>query len=897
MSKTVAVIDGNSLMHRAFHAVPPTMTAPDGTPTNAAFGFISMLVKFIETTHPDAIICAFDRGKPEFRIKALAQYKAQRPAMDLDLKPQFAVIEHLLTAMNIPVVAKEGWEGDDILGTVAARDEALGYHTLLVTGDKDAYQLVTDLTHVVTTKRGISDVVVYGPEEVKERYGVTPEQFTDFLGLKGDSVDNIPGVPGIGDKRAATMLQNYGNLEGIYENLDKFKGKQLENLVEHKDDAFLSRQVATIVCDADVDIDPSSVSFPSFDAQAVTKAFTDVRFMAHLNKVLGLLDEDAQENLKDSQFSFEGDLLEGKKAQDALDKYLNRTTPEKELDADCKDASSSRPAVSLAWAKDELGSLFGDHIQVAFHFDDTVALLEDDAARSALARVVREGYLVAFDIKTLLIETGVYPADRSEAAQVCIQELLSLQGFDVALAAYVVDSNMGTSSLAALMERYAGIVLAEEKDAKARLAQEASALAILVDPLNQALNRREVRNVYEDIDLPLVAVLAGMERVGAAIDLDHLSSLSQDAGAEIDRLRSAIYEAAGHEFNVDSPKQLSEVLFDEIGLTPKKKTQRGYSTDAKVLKDLSEEHELPGLVLEYREYAKIKSTYIDALPGMVKGDGRVHTSFNEMVTTTGRLSSSNPNLQNIPVRTDFGRNIRTCFVPLHEGEVFMSADYSQIELRLLAHLSGDEHLIDAFLSGEDFHARTASRVFGLPLDQITPQLRSRAKAVNFGIVYGQQAYGLSQSLQISFKEAQEMIDRYFTAYPDVRRFLDDIKKKAHDSGYATTIFGRRRYIPELKAKNPSQRSFGERTAMNHPMQGSAADIIKLAMRKVMIGLVEGDYKTRLMLQVHDELDLSVPQDEVEAVSALVKDCMEHVIDLSVPLVVDVGIGNNWAEAH
>lgn len=388
-----------------------------------------------------------------------------------------------------------------------------------------------------------------------------------------------------------------------------------------------------------------------------------------------------------------------------------------------------------------------------------------------------------------------------------------------------------------------------------------------------------------------------MERTGAALDVAHLKALNESTGAEVDRLRAAIYASAGHEFNVDSPKQLSEVLFDELGLTPKKKTRSGYSTNASVLKELTDEHELPGLMLEYREYAKIKSTYIDALPRMRAEDGRVHTSFNEMVTTTGRLSSSDPNLQNIPVRTDFGRQIRTCFVPLNAGEVFVSADYSQIELRLLAHLSGDEHLIASFNSGEDFHASTASRVFGVPMNDVTPQMRSRAKAVNFGIVYGQQAYGLSRSLRIPFYEAKEMIDRYFEVHPGVRAYLDDVVVQAHKDGYATTLFGRRRYIPELKAKNAAQRGFGERTAMNHPMQGTAADIIKLAMRQVQDELVARDLGARLMLQVHDELDLSVPESEVDEVSGLLTSVMESVVELSVPLLVDVSAGANWAEAH
>lgn len=872
MPKTVAVIDGNSLMHRAYHAVPPTMTAPDGTPTNAAFGFLSMLLKFIEMEQPDALVCAFDKGRPKFRMEALEQYKAQRPPMDEELKAQFPVIENLLAAMNVPVVALPGWEGDDILGTVAARDEELGYRTLLVTGDKDAYQLASDLTKIVTTKRGITDVVIYGPEEVEERYGVTPDQFTDFLGLKGDKADNIPGVPGIGDKKAASMLQAYGNLEGIYANLDKFKGKQLENLTNYKDDAFLSRQVATIVRDADFELDLESISFPNFNAEQVTEAFTDVCMMAHLAKILKLQGGEAASIDLGSWDNF----IEGDEAKAAI-----------ELPAE--------GYVPVAWALDPQASLFGDGLTLAVNLGDSTALFHDEEAKEALAFLVREREIATADAKSLL--QVVFPADTAQDSLVSRGEILDARMFDVALAAYVADSNNGAATLNALMERYAGAVLPDEKDPQKQVALQAAAIGALVDPLAQELEKEGARKVYDDIDLPLVGVLACMERTGAALDVGHLKALNESTGAEVDRLRAAIYASAGHEFNVDSPKQLSEVLFNELGLTPKKKTRSGYSTNASVLKELTEEHELPGLMLEYREYAKIKSTYIDALPRMRAEDGRVHTSFNEMVTTTGRLSSSDPNLQNIPVRTDFGRQIRTCFVPLGEGEVFVSADYSQIELRLLAHLSGDEHLIASFNSGEDFHASTASRVFGVPMDDVTPQMRSRAKAVNFGIVYGQQAYGLSQSLHIPFYEAKEMIDRYFEVHPGVRTYLDDVVAQAHKDGYAVTLFGRRRYIPELKAKNAAQRGFGERTAMNHPMQGTAADIIKLAMRQVQDELVARDLGTRLMLQVHDELDLSVPESEVEEVSDLLTSVMESVVELSVPLLVDVSAGANWAEAH
>ena len=646
----------------------------------------------------------------------------------------------------------------------------------------------------------------------------------------------------------------------------------MENLTNYKDDAFLSRQVATIVRDADFELDLESISFPNFNAEQVTEAFTDVRMMAHLAKILKLQGGEAASIDLGSWDNF----IEGDEAKAAI-----------ELPAE--------GYVPVAWALDPQASLFGDGLTLAVNLGDSTALFHDEEAKEALAFLVREREIATADAKSLL--QVVFPADTAQDSLVSRGEILDAHMFDVALAAYVADSNNGAATLNALMERYAGAVLPDEKDPQKQVALQAAAIGALVDPLAQELEKEGARKVYDDIDLPLVGVLACMERTGAALDVDHLKALNESTGAEVDRLRAAIYASAGHEFNVDSPKQLSEVLFDELGLTPKKKTRSGYSTNASVLKELTEEHELPGLMLEYREYAKIKSTYIDALPRMRAEDGRVHTSFNEMVTTTGRLSSSDPNLQNIPVRTDFGRQIRTCFVPLGEGEVFVSADYSQIELRLLAHLSGDEHLIASFNSGEDFHASTASRVFGVPMDDVTPQMRSRAKAVNFGIVYGQQAYGLSQSLHIPFYEAKEMIDRYFEVHPGVRTYLDDVVAQAHKDGYAITLFGRRRYIPELKAKNAAQRGFGERTAMNHPMQGTAADIIKLAMRQVQDELVARDLGTRLMLQVHDELDLSVPESEVEEVSDLLTSVMESVVELSVPLLVDVSAGANWAEAH
>ncbi|MEG1512245.1 MAG: DNA polymerase I [Raoultibacter sp.] len=875
MSKKIAVLDGNSLMHRAYHAVPPSMNAPDGTPTNAVFGFMSMLIKFIETVHPQAIICAFDAGRPAFRMEALKEYKAQRPPMDEDLKVQFPLIEDLLESMNIPVIRIKGWEGDDILGTVAARNDVLGYETLLVTGDKDAYQLATDLTRIVTTKKGITDVAIYGPEQVMERYGVRPDQVPDFLGLKGDPSDNIPGVPGVGEKTAAKLLQAYGTLEGLYENLDKLKGKQLENVRDNKEAAFASRKVATIMCDLEFPLDLEAVRFPDFDEQRVSDHFQKLRFNAHLSKVLALV---GKEVVKSEARLEENIVLE-----------------DDEATAFVVNALAAGQMLGIASAESAQASLFEPPLRLAVNAHTTTALFVGEAASAMLARIVVEGSFVTLEAKRLL--KTIYPPDTAREALISESELMDARFFDLGLAGYALNSSVTEYTLDVLLDEYYGGCLPQTKEERDALVVQAAATSALQQPLRDALQEDGTLEAYERIDMPLVAVLVNIERTGTALDMTRLTQLSTLTAEKLETTRTKVYELAGEEFNVDSPRQLGRILFEVIGLAPLKKNQRGYSTDASVLKELSSRHELPALVLRYRELAKMKSTYLDALPRMRAEDGRVHTTFNETVTTTGRLSSSDPNLQNIPVRTDFGRQIRECFVPLAVGEKFLSADYSQIELRLLAHLSQDEQLIAAFCSGADFHAQTACRVFGLPAEEITPELRSRAKAVNFGIVYGQQAYGLAQSLGIPFAEAKDMIERYFAAYPGVRAYLDRTVVDARQTGFALTMFGRKRHIPELKSANGNTRSFGERTAMNHPMQGSAADIIKLAMTEVAHRLLTQGFKAKLLLQVHDELDFSVPANEIDEVSAMVKEVMENVVHLHVPLDVSISFGDNWAEAH
>ncbi len=877
MAKKIAVIDGNSLMHRAFHAVDSPMNTADGTPTNAVFGFMAMFLKFVDLAHPDAVVCAFDAGIPEFRKTAIEGYKAQRPPMDPDLRVQFPIIEDLLESMNVPVVRIDGWEGDDILGTIAARDEELGYETLLVTGDRDAFQLASDLTRIVATKRGITDVAIYGPDEVLARYGVTPAQVPDFLGLKGDSSDNIPGVPGVGEKTAAKLLRQYGSLEGLYAHTDELKGKQKERIEENRDAAFGSRQVATIVRDLDFPLDLEGAAFPAFDPERVKEAFEKVQFNAQLARVLKLAGEEVPPEKEAALV--DAPVCEGAQASELLDAALARGE-----------------RVSAALGVRSPGELFETQV-CAVGTSQGVGLFEGDEALRVLSLLVRTAPFAALDVKELV--HAAYPADTSKPAVVSDAELMAMDAFDLGLAAYALNSSVSEYTLAKLAEKHLGGVLPEVEDPTGALVQQAAAAFALVEPLTRALADDGSDAAYFDIDLPLVAVLAIMERTGAAIDSQRMRTLDDYASGEIEGLAEQIYALAGETFNIDSPKQLAAILFDKLGLPPLKKNQRGYSTDATVLTELAKDHEIPGLVIRYRELSKIKKTYIDTLPKIAAsaGDGRLHTTFHETVTSTGRLSSSDPNLQNIPVRTDFGRQIRDCFVPLRDGDKFVSADYSQIELRLLAHLSQDEKLLEAFNSGADFHAATASHVFGIPLEGVTPEMRSRAKAVNFGIVYGQQAFGLSQSLGIPFQEAKEMIERYFEAYPGVRSFLDDTVEHARQRGFAETMFGRKRHIPELKSRNANQRGFGERTAMNHPMQGSAADIIKKAMREVQQRLMDEGFQAKLMLQVHDELDFSCPAEEVERLSAMVREVMMSVANCDVTLEVDVGVGPTWADAH
>ena len=910
--RTFAVIDGNSLMHRAFHAVPPTMNAPDGRPTNAIFGFLNMFLKMIDAFNPDGVVVAFDKGKPRVRMEMLPQYKAQRPPMDPDLHAQFPMIKELLTALNVPILQSEGWEGDDILGTMARLGEEAGCDMLLVTGDRDMYQLVTEHVNVVSTRKGLSDVAIMTPESVDDLYhGITPALVPDFYGLKGDTSDNIPGVPGIGPKKASALIAQYGSLDEVIAHADEVKGKMGENLRAHIDDALLSRKVATIRTDAPVELDFDETSFPAFSADEVSAALGALGITAMQNRFLSLIGGEGGAAATVS--TFEIPAVSRAAAGDAEALTVAAAEISRAIEAgewiaavvdDDKEEGALFGLTRTLWLATSKG-LF------ALEEGDSCAAAEVEGFNFAhgviagvLARLFMEGRVASPDTKALLHELS--PVDSSEPELMDPLAVDSTRIFDTVVAAYLLDSDRSEFDEAYLADTYLQMVLpatrgAEDagEDAPAPAARTAALTLALVAPLRDRMARENAVNVFDGIEMPLVPVLAKMERAGMLVDPDRLHSLSEGLATQIAEVERNIRDLAGDEtFNIGSPMQLSHVLFDVMGLPTKglKKTKRGYySTNAKVLSDLARDHEIVRLILDWREKSKIKSTYLDTLGPLRRGDGRVHTTYNQTITATGRLSSSDPNLQNIPTRSELGRTVKTAF-SAGEGSVFLAVDYSQIELRLLAHLSGDEHLVRAFNEGEDFHAETAARVFGVPVSEVTPDLRSRAKAVNFGIVYGQQAYGLSQSLHISMAEARDMIDRYYEAYPGVRTFLDNVVARAKQTGYAETMYGRRRHIPELKAKNPQLRGFGERTAMNHPMQGTAADIIKIAMARVSRRLEEEGFAAHMILQVHDELDFECPVEEVERLTAMVQDVMEHVVDLRVPLIAEASTGITWADA-
>lgn len=919
----VVLIDALSLIHRAFYALPPLNTA-SGEPTNAVLGFANMLLALLEEEQPEYVAVAFDRSGPTFREELFEDYKGHRPPMPDDLRPQIGRTEQFLEAMNIRVFGESGFEADDIIGTLAAQAKAKGLDVVIVTGDRDMLQLVDDRVTVLVTRRGIRDMQRVDVQGVVDMLGVPPERVADLKGLMGDSSDNIPGVPRIGPKTAVKLLQQYGTLEDVLANAGDIRGQVGANLRTYADQARLSKKLSIIRTDAPARFDEDDLRrrSPDMDALAAFAAELELR---------GLMDRIRK------QVAADGETDNGQNIGDA------GSTSADESAADGPSARAGSPVV-LVRDKEVLDEAVKTLSASAGPIVVSVAGSEDDAMRSRIVgvSVAAEGQvwyvpvghegggagvqLAWDDVRSAL---GPVFAD-PDVAKWChdakrLRTLLRLNGTDLLgvtvdtmLASYLV-SPEGNHDVPDVAMRYverfvptwkqrlteAGVgrkaarmaELSPEAMASA-LAEEADVVREVAPLLMERLREDDLLELYEQIELPLVDVLLEMEMQGVRIDVDYLHELSEELDAQIQQLTETIYELAGEPFNINSPKQLSAILFDKLQLPVIKRTKTGPSTDQEVLETLAEEHELPAMLLEYRQLTKLKSTYIDALPALVHPEtGKVHTHFNQTVTATGRLSSTNPNLQNIPVRTEEGRRIRKAFVPSEPGWMLMKADYSQIELRVLAHISGDEVLIDAFRSGEDIHTRTAAEVFGLAPDEVTPERRDAAKAINFGIVYGISSFGLAKGTGLTKADAQQYIDAYFARYPGVKQYIETIKAVGREQGYVTTLFKRRRYLPDLKSRHFGRRSFAERTAMNTPIQGTAADIIKLAMVAASRRLKEEGLKARLLLQVHDELVLELPVEEAPKVAALIRDCMSNVVELAVPLVVDIEQGPNWLETE
>jgi len=862
--RKLLLIDGNSLLHRAFHALPPLRTSK-GVHTNAVYGFLNMLFRILQEERPDYIAVAFDKKGPTFRHTEFAAYKATRPTTPEELIGQFDILKDILRALRITYFELEGFEADDILGTLSQKGEEAGIYSLIVTGDKDALQLVSSNTSVMLTKKGISELEVYDPAKVKERYGISPEHIVDMKGLVGDKSDNIPGVPGIGEKTAAKLIQDFGTVENILMNTEKLKGKLRESLEIYSEQARVSKHLATIVRNVALDFSFEDIVYREPDYDSLITLFRELEFYSLIERI-------KPADNKDNSAKQEAGKTITVKDADEFQKLIHKVAAEKEVallvDAEPRDVKSF--TIKGLYVSTQDNSYFID-----------VSLLNDKNILKQLKAILEDKdiYKITHDGKFLRKVLKQYDIDFASQ-------------FDVMLAAYLLEPSKPNYDMATLVLEYLGEKLDEDADLGTKVAY----LHSLKNFLDDKINEHDMYQLFYDVEMPLSAVLADMEQAGIKVNVEKLKELGAKFGEKLCCLTEDIYSKAGVEFNINSPKQLGEILFEKLSLPVIKKTKTGFSTDAEVLEKLRPAHPIVESILEYRFLMKMKSTYADGLLALVDKDTeRIYTNFNQTVTSTGRISSTEPNLQNIPVKTEEGRHIRGVFTADGPGHVLLSGDYSQIELRVLAHISEDKTLMEAFIKGEDIHTRTASEVFGVPPEDVTPSLRDRAKAVNFGIVYGISDYGLAQGLGISNQEAKEYIDAYFERYPGVRDYIRETIRAAKLSGYVTTLLNRRRYIPDINSRNFHLRSFAERTAMNTPIQGSAADIIKVAMVKVYRHLKERNLKAKILLQVHDELILDVPEDELPLVKEILKRDMENAIPLKVPLVVDFTQGYTWEE--
>jgi len=881
--KKIILIDGNSLVYRAFFALPQTLATNSGQITNAVYGFTSMLIKLMKDEKPDYVAVAFDKGKPH-RLDMYEEYKAHRPKTPDELRSQFPLVRDVLQALNILAIEVSGYEADDILATLASKLED-NYEVVIVTGDRDALQLISPSVTVLATKRGITDMKRYDREAVVERFGVPPEKMADLLGLKGDASDNIPGVPGVGEKTASKLIQEFGSLEGVLDNIDRVEAKRFQKIIkEHFELARLSKELAILEKNVGVDIDLDKCRWGEWDKNEVESVFVSLGFNSLMERLF--IEDQTKQISKDTVLKIQP--LEVKKLNelDGLVQQMSKT---------------GLFAFDILTTGKYPSELKIKEIAITVKREETAEKNEADTYHISLggkeAKLPRD---IVFQILKPFFEKEQYKAVTCGAKN----KISSLKNeritfnslsFDCEIAAYLLKPG-AKHTIDDLAKRYLNATT-EHKSEKEFVVCGSHIIWLLQDILGKELREDDLLPLFEQIEMPLVSVLAKMEWAGVGVNIAKMEKLDSEVEGDLQVLEADIYRLAGQEFNINSSQQLSQILFEKLGLESDKKTKTGYSTDSSVLNKLIGQNPIIEKLLRYRELAKLKSTYIDALPKLINPKtGRLHTTFSQASTATGRLSSSNPNLQNIPVRTDLGRRVREAFVPARSTDELLVADYSQIELRILAHLSRSQNLLKAFEQGQDIHQSTASEVFGIDPESVDQEMRRRAKAVNFGIIYGISPFGLSEQLGISKEEARDYIDKYFQEYPEVKEFIDQTVADAYTRGFVETIWGRRRYIPELKSGNYKIRSLGERLAINTRIQGSAADIIKIAMIDLDKAFESQGLQAKMILQVHDELVFEVPPLEREVVFSLVKEKMEGAYPLKPELKIDVAFGSNWREA-
>ena len=895
MSKKLILIDGHSILNRAFFGIPD-LTNSEGIHTNAMYGFLNIMFKFIDEEKPDYITVAFDLSEPTFRHKAYEAYKGTRKPMAPELKQQVPLIKELLRTMNITVIEKAGYEADDIIGTIAKRSAAAGIDVSVISGDRDLLQLAEEKIQIriPKTKKGVTEVENYYPEDVVALYGVTPLEFIDMKALMGDTSDNIPGAPGVGPKTASAIIQKYHSVDNVLAHLDELKPpKAQKSITENAEQVKMSRFLAEININVPLDYNIENAEIGDFYNPASYELFKKYNFKTMLKR-------------------FDKDMTAAPKA-DALKDIVV-----------IQELGDSENIIKKACEVINNGGNLGLSI---IHEEKCIYGLGICLSEKETYFIIKQGFITDEYLKDAVQKLGVL-SDTNKKRQIRVFDLkeilwafekdgnlkISQEAFvDVSIASYLLKPNDENYEPEQIALQYLNItfpskselfgkagvqeMLMTKLDELAEYASESAYVSLFsADLILKELENENMTELFANIEMPLVFVLYDMQKEGVRVDKEGLKSYGEVLGNRIQVLEKEIYDEAGEEFNINSPKQLGVILFEKMNMPYKKKTKSGYSTAADVLDKLAPEYPFVKKILEYRQLAKLKSTYADGLAAYISEDGRIHGKFNQTITATGRISSTEPNLQNIPIRMELGRQIRKVFIP-KEGCVFLDADYSQIELRIMAHMSKDEKLIEAYNMAEDIHRITASQVFGVPFDEVTDLQRRNAKAVNFGIIYGISSFGLSQDLSISRKEASDYIEQYFKTYPKIKGYIDSMVEDAKKTGYSLTMFNRRRPIPELKSSNFMQRSFGERVAMNAPIQGTAADIIKLAMIRVYDALKKGGYKSKLLLQIHDELLVEAYPDEIEDVKKIIEDGMKNAVKLSVPLEIDMKQGNNWLEAH